>query len=155
MKNMLMFALLVTLPVMSAPVSSAQNKDTSIITGFISKQATQEGGEEYEGARKVVAGDLDRDGVADLAVLYTIEGQNGSNNYVQYLAVFTRNEDGLVPVTHTVIGGKTNRSVALKSIRDNVISFKTLNYGPKDAACCPSKKGATRFVLVNSKLKEL
>jgi hypothetical protein len=155
MKNILMFALLVILLGMSALVSSAQNKDTAAITEFISKQATQESGGEYEGARKVVTGDLDRDGVADLAVLYTIEGQNGSNNYVQYLAVFTRNKGGLVPVTHTVVGGKTNRSVELKSIRNNVIFFRTLNYGPKDAACCPSKKGVTRFVLVNSKLKEL
>jgi hypothetical protein len=155
MKNIIMFALLVTLLGMSALVSSAQNKDTSVITGFISEQATQESGTEYEGARKVVAGDLDRDGVADLAVLYTIEGQNGSNNYVQYLAVFTRNKDGLVPVTHTVVGGKTNRSVELTFIRNNVISFKTLIYRTKDAACCPSKKGMTRFVLVNRRLKEL
>ncbi|HEX8177248.1 MAG TPA: hypothetical protein VF543_19320 [Pyrinomonadaceae bacterium] len=155
MKNILVFSLLFILLGMSALVSSAQNKDTAVITGFISKQATQESGTEYESARKVVKGDLNRDGVADLAVLYKIEGQNGSNNYVQYLAVFTRNKDGLVPVTYTVVGGKSNRSVELTSIRNNVISFKTLNYGPKDAACCPSKKGATRFVLVNSKLKEL
>jgi hypothetical protein len=155
MKNILMFALLVILLGMSALVSSAQNKDTAVITGFISNQATQEGGDEDEGARKIVTGDLNRDGVTDLAVLYTIEGQNGSNNYVQYLAVFTRNKDGLVPVTHTVIGGKTNRSVELKSIRNNVIFFKTLTYRPKDASCCPSKKGVTRFVLVNSMLKEL
>lgn len=155
MKNLLMFTLLVILLGMSTLASSAQNKDMAVITGFISKQATQESGSEYESARKVVKGDLDRDGVADLAVLYTIEGQDGSNNYVQYLAVFTRNKAGLVPVTHTVVGGKTNRSIELKSIRKNVISFKTLNYGPKDPACCPSKKGVTRFVLADSKLKEL
>jgi hypothetical protein len=154
MKITLMFALLAIMLGMSALVSSAQNRDTAVITGFISKQATQEGGEEYKKARKVVKGDLNRDGVTDLAVLYTIEGQNGSNNYVQYLAVFTRNKDGLVPVVHTVVGGKTNRSVGLKSIKNNVISFKTLSYEPNDASCCPSKKGTTSFVLVNSELKE-
>lgn len=154
MKKILMFTLLVILLGMSALVSSAQNKDTAAITDFILKQATQEGGAEYKGARKIVRGDLDRDGIADLVVLYTIEGQNGSNNYVQYLAVFSRNKDGLVPVTHTVVGGKTNRSVELKSIKNNVISLKTLSYEPNDASCCPSKKGATTFVLVNSELKE-
>jgi hypothetical protein len=155
MKNVLMFALSVALLCMSSFVSRARNQDAAVIDEFISKQATQEAGDEYEGARKVVTGDLNRDGVADLAVLYTIEGQNGSNNYVQYLAVFTRNKGGLIPVTHTAVGGKSNRSVELKSIRNNVIFFKTLNYGPKDASCCPSKKGVTRFVLVNGRLKEL
>jgi hypothetical protein len=155
MKNVLMSALFVVLLCTSSFVSRAQNQDTYFINKFISKQITQEGGDEYEGARKVVRGDLNRDGVTDLAVLYTIEGQNRSNNYVQYLAVFTRNKGGLVPVTHTAVGGKSNRSVELKFIRNNVIFLKTLNYGPKDASCCPSKKGVTSFVLVNRGLKEL
>ena len=155
MKNLLKLALFVLLFCISSIESRAQNQDTALINEFISKQATQDGGGEYEDARKVVMGDLNRDGVADLAVLYTIEGQNGSNNYIQYLAVFTRNKGGLVPVTHIAVGGKSNRSVELKSIRNGVIFFKTLNYGPKDASCCPSKKGAARFVLVNGRLKEL
>jgi len=155
MKNLLMFVLPVVLLCTFASASSVQNQDITIIDKFISKQATQEGGDEFEDARKVMAGDLNRDGVPDLAVLYTIEGQNGSNNYVQYLAVFIRAKGGLVPVAHTAVGGKSNRGVELRSIRNNVIFFKTLNYGPKDAACCPSKRGATRFVLVNGRLKEL
>lgn len=155
MKNVFMLLLSGILLCTSSFVSHAQDQDIAAIDKFISKQATQEGGDEYEDARKVVAGDLNRDGVSDLAVLYTIEGQNGSNNYVQYLAVFVRAQGGLVPVTHTVVGGKANRDVELKSIRNNVIFFKTLDYGPKDASCCPSKKGKTRFVLVNRRLKEL
>ena len=155
MQNVLIYVLLVLLLCISSFASRAQNNDTAIIDMFISKQATRESGEEYEDARKAIAGDLNRDGVADLAVLYTIEGQNGTNNYVQYLAVFIRARGRLVPVTHTVVGGKLNRAVELQSIRNNVILFKTLNYGPRDAACCPSKKGATRFRLVNRRLKEL
>lgn len=155
MKHVPAFVLSAILFCPSSFVSSAQAPDTAVIDKFISEQATQESGDEYTDARKVVAGDLNGDGLSDRAVLYTIEGQNGSNNYVQYLAVFVRDKSGLVPVTHTVVGGKSNRSVELRSIRNNVIFFKTLNYGPKDAACCPSRKGTTRFMLVNRRLKEL
>lgn len=155
MKNALVFVLCGILLCTSSVISRAQEPDNAVIAKFISEQATRESGDEYAEARKVVAGDLNGDRVADLAVLYTIEGQNGSNNYVQYLAVFIRDKSVLVPVTHTVVGGKSNRSVELRSIRNNVIFFKTLNYGPKDAACCPSRKGTTRFKLVNRTLKEL
>ena len=155
MKNTLMFALPVILLCTPSFASPAQDQDTAVITKFISKQATREGGDEYEEARKVMAGDLNRDGVPDLAVLYTIEGQNGTNNYIQYLAVFIRAKGKLVPVAHTVVGGKLNRAVELQSIRNNVIFFKTLKYRANDPASTPSKKGTTRFVLVNRRLKEL
>lgn len=155
MKNVLMLVLPLTLFCTSSFASRPQDQDTVVIARFISDQATKEAGEEYEEARKVIAGDLNRDGVADLAVLYTIEGQNGTNNYIQYLAVFIRARGALVPFTHTLVGGKLNRAVELQSVKNNVIFFTTLNYGPRDATCCPSKKGATRFVLIKRRLKEL
>jgi hypothetical protein len=155
MKKLLVCALPVILLCTLSIAAHAQNQDKAAIDKFLSKQATQESGDEYEAARTVVAGDLNRDGVPELAVLYTIESQHGSNNYIQYLAVFTRAKGRLVPLTHAVVGGKSNRAVELQSIRNNVILFKTLDYGPKDAACCPRKRGATRFVLVNRRLKEL
>ena len=139
------------------PASSAslyEDNETVLIKKFISKQAAQLHGEEYEEARKVIAGDLNNDGVPDLAVLYTIEGQNRTNNYTQYLAVFVRDKERLVPVTHTVVGGKSNRSVELQSISNGVILLQTLKYAAGDAACCPSKKGEARYVLVNGKLRE-
>ncbi|MGB9179857.1 MAG: hypothetical protein WCB68_11485 [Pyrinomonadaceae bacterium] len=155
MRKVLMFVFSTILLCTPAFASPSQSQDTAVIDKFISKQATQEGGDEFEDARKIMAGDLNRDGVPDLAVLYTIEGQGGTNNYVQYLAVFIRAKGGLAPVAHTVVGGKLNRDVELQSVRNNVIFFKTLNYGPKDAACCPGRKGAARFMLVNRRLKEL
>src|SRR6185295_5606526 len=93
--------------------SAQRNQDTTVIEKFIAQQATDEHGEEYESAREVVAGDLNHDGVSDLAVVYTIEGQDGTNNYIQYLAVFIRTKNGLVPVDHTFVGGKSNRDVDL------------------------------------------
>jgi hypothetical protein len=136
-------------------VAIADNADTALINSFISKQAEREKGEEYEDARKILAGDLNRDRAPDLAVLYTIEGQDGTNTHVQYLAVFIRMKGRLLPATYTAVGGKSRRSVELKSIKNNVILLNTLNYTPDDAACCPSKKGSARYVLANKKLKEL
>lgn len=149
------FALPVMLLCISSFASRAQDQDTAVIDKFIARQAAEESADEYKEARKVATGDLNRDGVPDLVVLYTIEGQNGTNNYTQYLAAFVRMKGKLVHVTHTSVGGKLNRDVELQSIRNNVVLFKTLNYGPRDAACCPSKKGTARFTLVGRKLKEL
>jgi hypothetical protein len=132
-----------------------QDADKQVIDKFIATQAKQEDGEEYEAARKVVAGDLNRDGISDVAVLYTIEGQNGTNNYYQYLAVFVRSKGRLVPAAHTAVGGKQNREVDLKSVKDNLIYCHTLAYRENDPSSTPSKPGTARFKLVRHKLKEL
>ena len=112
MKKALMLVLPIILLCTPSFASPSQIEDTAVIDKFISKQATREGGDEYKDARKVMAGDLNGDAVADLAVLYTIEGQNGTNNYIQYLAVFVRARGGLVPVTHTIVGGVEKRGRA-------------------------------------------
>ena len=155
MKKALNFILPVVLACIPLFASPSQNQDTTVVDEFISKQAKQENGEEYKDARKMLAGDLNRDGVPDVAVLYTIEGQNGTNNYLQYLAVFVRTKGKLVPAAHTVVGGKLNRDVDLQSIKNNVIRFKTLSYRANDPASTPSRKGTARFMLIKRKLKEL
>lgn len=132
-----------------------RSRDTAVIDKFIAQQAANEHGDEYEDARKIVYGDLNHDGVPDLAVVYTIEGQDGTNNYIQYLAVFIRTKTGPVPLTHTHVGGKFNRDVDLQSIKRNVILLKTLSHRENDPASTPGKKGTARFILVKRKLKEL
>lgn len=134
---------------------NSQIQDTPVVESFITRQAAQEKGVEYGEARKMLTGDLNRDGIPDLAVLYTIEGQNGTNDYVQYLAVFVQTKGKLVPAARTVVGGKMNRDVELESIRNNVIRFKTLSYRANDPASTPSRKGTARFVLAKRRLKEL
>ena len=154
MKNALTSALLITWLSFSSSALLSQNPaDTALIKAYIAKQAKQEGGDEYEDARKIIEGDLNNDNTADVAVLYTIEGQHGTNNYVQYLAVFLRVNGKLVPVTRTIVGGKSRRSVELESIEKGVIHLTTLSYTAKDAACCPSKKGKAQYTLVNRRLK--
>ena len=152
MKILLILVIVLFTPSLAFPT---QNQDLTVVDQFISKQAKQEEGEEYADARKMMVGDLNRDGVPDVAVLYTIEGQNGTNNYLQYLAVFVRTKSKLVAAAHTVVGGKLNRDVDLQSIKNNVIRFKTLSYRASDPASTPSRKGTARFVLIKRRLKEL
>src|SRR5689334_20562294 len=135
-------------------VLGVQDDDAATINAFITRQAKVERGEEYREARKVVTGDLTRDGQPETVVLYTIEGQGGSNLYIQYLAVFVRRNGKLSPLTHMDVGGKSTRGVELISVKNNSILLDTLNYGPKDASCCPSIKGTTRYVLSGTTLRE-
>ena len=121
-------------------VFASENEGTKVIDTYIASQARRERGEEYREARKVATGDLNHDRTPDTAVLYTIEGQSGSNLHIQYLAVFVRSKGKLVAVARAEVGGKGNRSLELKSIEDNTIHFETLNYGPNDPSCCPSEK---------------
>ena len=88
-------------------------------------------------------------------VLYTLEGQGGSNQYVQYLAVFIDRKGKLTYVTHQVVGGKNRRSIEAVSIKDGKINLQTLEYLSNDASCCPSKKGQMRFVLGGGRLKKI
>jgi len=136
------------------PASGFQDPDTAAIDSFITRQAKLERGEEYPEARKVVSGDLTRDGQPETVVLYTIEGQGGSNLYIQHLAVFVRRNGKLTPLTHIDVGGKSTRGVELTSVENNSILLDTLNYGPKDASCCPSVKGTTSYVLLGGRLRE-
>jgi hypothetical protein len=43
----------------------------------------------------------------------------------------------------------------LRSIAAGKINFDTMNYAKNDPACCPTRKGKTRFTLVRGKLKEI
>jgi hypothetical protein len=154
----LLFGAMIILPVLSVrPISVAsvmQDDDTAAIDSFIARQAKREQGEEYPEARKVITGDLTHDGVPETVVLYTIEGQIGSNLHIQYLAVFVRRAGKLSPLTHADVGGKSARGVERPSVENNSILLDTMNYGPKDASCCPSIKGTTRYVLAGGKLHE-
>jgi len=134
--------------------SARQDEDAAAIDTFIARRAHRERGEEYREARKVVVGDLTHDGAPETVVLYTIEGQGGRNLYVQYLAVFTRQKGKLSALTRAEVGGKSVRSVELTSVEDDAILLETMGYAPKDASCCPSVRGATRYVLSGRTLRE-
>jgi hypothetical protein len=142
--------------VCAAPLALAQSqRDESIIKSFIAQQAKRERATEYEEARSIVRGDLNADSAEDAVVLYTLEGQGGSNQYVQYLAVFINRKGKLVYATHQAVGGKNRKSIESVSIKDGKINLQTLEYLPTDASCCPSKKGQMRLILSGGRLKKI
>ena len=136
-----------------APLASAQDQDKAAIDKFIANQATREHGEEYPDARKVVTGDLNSDGTPETVVLYTIEGQNGTNNHIQYLGVFKRANGQLVHVTHVEVGGKSSRDVELDSVTNGMINVTTMRFAKNDPACCPTLKGKAWYRLVKGTLQ--
>ena len=138
----------------SGPSSLAAQEPDAAVTAYIARQAKRLRGEEYPDARKIVDGDLTGDGVPETVVLYTIESMGGSNDYTQYLAVFERRGGGLVAVANVAAGGKSVRGVELVGVSDGAVELSTLGYGPKDASCCPSVKGATRYTLARGRLRE-
>ena len=150
-----MFSLLIAVGIIcSSPLALAQGEsDKSIINSFITQQAKRARATEYEEARSIVKGDLNADSAEDAAVLYTLEGQGGSNQYLQYLAVFVNRKGKLAYVTHQEVGGKNRRSIESVAIKDGKITLQTLEYLSTDASCCPSKKGQIRFILSGGRLK--
>jgi len=130
-----------------------QDQDKAAIESFISNQATREHGEEYPDARKVVTGDLNGDGTPETVVLYTIEGQNGTNNHIQYLAVFKRVNGQLLHVTHVAAGSKLDRDVELDSVTNGMINLTTMRFAKNDPACCPTVKGKASYRLVKGTLQ--
>ena len=156
-KIVVVSGLLVALGMVCAvPLALAQSqRDESTIRSFIAQHAKRERATEYEEARSIVRGDLNTDSAEDAVVLYTLEGQGGSNQYVQYLAVFLNRKGKLVYATHQVVGGKNRKSIESVSIKDGKINLQTLEYLPTDASCCPSKKGQMRFILSGGRLKKI
>ncbi|HKF57565.1 MAG TPA: hypothetical protein VKJ45_19050 [Blastocatellia bacterium] len=121
---------------------------------FIKSQEGRARGTEYTEGRKIVTGDLDRDGTPDIAVLYTLEGAHG-NAYDQFLAVFLSINGKYVNKAQRRVGGRFERNMDLKSIENGKVLFDTLEYLPRDPSCCPSKKGSTQFTLSGGKLIEV
>jgi hypothetical protein len=152
--RMRVMARIILLLAIASLTAGARSENLTVINKFIAAQAKREGGEEPDGVRKTIEGDLNHDGNADVAVLYTIEGQGGSNNYVQYLAVFIRTKTGLVFAASRPVGGKNRRNVDLTSIKNEVMYLDVMDYAKTDGSCCPSIKGATAFILMGRQLIE-
>src|SRR5215467_13791541 len=138
----------------SQAVSSLPPGVEQVVSRFIKSQESKARGAEYPEGRKIVAGDLDGDGNPDVAVLYTLEGAHGGNDYNQYLAVFLSVDGKYIYKAHRRVGGRFERNMDLKAIENGKVLFDTMEYLPKDPSCCPSKKGSTQFTLAEGKLIE-
>lgn len=104
-----------------------------------------------------VVGDLVGSSHDDLAVAFTLEGVRGGNDWLRYIAVFTRSPD---PASQGhdfccvfQIGGKgiaNDDKIEIKN-QEVVISEKAFVAG-KDAECCPSKQQSFRLKIQDGKL---
>jgi hypothetical protein len=134
------------------------DSDSKVIENYLIEKERELKGGEYKKARKYMEGDLNRDGVSDLAMLYTLEGiGGGGNNYSFFLAVFERTSNGIKFVTDAKVGSKVTRSLNFESIEDGTITFNTKFIWKNDAFCCPSGKGKAYYILKTRqrKLREL
>lgn len=140
---------------LTLPVQAQSDKIKIVVDRFIARQEKLEKAVEYKDARKLLRGDVNRDGKEDVIVLYSLEGFFGGKNlWIQYLAVFTNRGNELLYATHQSVGGKNQRGLLLKSIAKGQINFDTQEYLPQDASCCPNGKGRASFTFTNGRLKE-
>ena len=103
--------------------------------------------------------------------VFTVESFALGNDYTQFMAVFANlSEESaghpkrLSLLDVIAVGGKGVRGVEFKSMKmerskDGIlITVPTLEYGPKDAMCCPSVKSKAQFVIdpnVGGRLREI
>jgi hypothetical protein len=129
---------------------------------FIKSFAAEVRGAEYCEFRKIARGDINGDGIADLIVVFTVEGAcDGDkktpagacgNHHETYMQAFLGKELKEVPLL--MVGSRGERAITGIIVKKGVIEAETLTYGKNDPMCCPSIKGKTRFVLTKDVIRE-
>lgn len=119
-------------------------------------------GAEYCKFRKVARGDIDADGVEDLAVVFTVEGACNDdkettpgacgNHHESFMMVFLGKS--LKKVPRLEVGSRGVRAITSIEIVNEAVAAETLAYGSDDAQCCPSVKGNAAFILKKGVLTE-
>ena len=147
--------------VLSAPALAemagpdAANPPTGVIDRLIAREAARLHGAEFEEVRVVKRTGLTDPGSIAVVVLYTIEGMNGGNGYIQFLVAFVNGARALRATKPVSAGGKLFRAAELVDVQGHTIALKTKEYAKTDAACCPSVEGATSYRLTGGKLVEV
>jgi len=119
----------------------------------IKQKAAELNGHEYCQFRRYDAmDDLNRDGVDDLLVLFTVEGQDGGNDHVDFLSVFLSGKTFTLPIT-VKVGNRGQRDPVSIEVRDDIIILETQEWQKGDAACCPTGKGEIRLKLSDNRLE--
>lgn len=155
MKNYFLSFFVVSILISGA--STATFAQASVINKYISKQASEEGADEYKEARKVIYADVNHDGKKDAVVQYTLEGFGGGNSWGQMLAVFLKQGNTYKFAAEEVVGGKfSTHTSKLKSVINNQINLTTEACAePPQGLCENPKKGKSIFIIRKGKLKEL
>lgn len=140
----------------ASEVSTPVVPDAEVIdTALAGEVKRSEGGMEYRDARKSAEGDLTGEGKAEVAVLYTLEGEGGGNGSSTYLAVFQRADGGQLGLIDTTPAAGFGAVAQDLSIVDGKIRVKLLMQGPDDPDCCPSIEHEGRYVLHGGKLLQV
>lgn len=129
---------------------------------FINAFAAEVRGAEYCEFRKIVRGDINGDGIADVIVVFTVEGACADdkktpagacgNHHEQYMKALLGKELKEVPLL--MVGERGERDIVGLAVNNGIIEAETLSYRENDPMCCPSLKGRTRFVLFKDALVE-
>ncbi len=99
--------------------------------------------------------DVDGDKTEDFLVVFSVEGIGGGGNSVrQFLAVFASSREWQPAIAEVGRRGeRVVRSVSLGPGR--AIVLETLEYGPSDAMCCPSRKGTLRLAYKDGRIERI
>lgn len=124
-----------------------ETSDAEVIQTAISARAAQDGGSEYIDARRSIEGDLNGDGTADVAVLYSLEGAGGGNGSTGYLAALVRTDGQLKLSDTATLSGSAQRL----TLKGGAAHVGLLSLGPDDSACCPSVEEDAMYVLHGNK----
>ena len=96
--------------------------------------------------------DVDADGKEDFVVLFTLEGPNGANRHVSFLALFPSSApDRPAAVVRT--GERGQRDPVDVRVERGRIVLATLEYRPGDPMCCPSGKGRIVYLWKDGRLR--
>jgi hypothetical protein len=89
------------------------------------------------------------------AVVFTLEGFEGGNNYTQYVAVFWKRGGHYVYCCSQRGGGQGFRTVERVALSGGNVQLSGKENVPgTDPMCCPSKPFAAEMTVANSKLVE-
>jgi hypothetical protein len=133
---------------------AAQNNLDKTIDRYIEK--IREDASENKGARKIIYGDVDGDGIKDAVAQYTLEGAGGGNSWGQNLVIFLNKKGVYKASGDETVGGKFLRTFdLLKVVNKEIIgATETCPDDGPQGLCENPKKKQVKFVLLNGKLKE-
>jgi hypothetical protein len=160
MKTILLLALLMFVNVVYASernIVSLNPAEIKVIDSYIKSKEISRNKEnvslnctENRDVRQYMQGDINKDGISDVVVVYGMEGPG--NTWNLYIAVFKN--PSMKFITDARVGGKGYRGAALQKIEDGIIELSVDLYSPYDALCCPSVKGTAYYSVGKSSLAE-
>jgi hypothetical protein len=136
----------------AVPTLAATTRDDTAIQQWLNQHAHSANSVEVAGARYRVAGDLDGDGRADVAVLYTLKPRAPRRGELRYLAAFrrlpetTRGSRGALRYHgHVLVSGPGAGEANRVTILERAVVVEMLTFKPGDAACCPTRATTRRY----------